>query len=42
MIDFETEGNVALITVNRPEARNAVNGAISRGAAARLEGPLRP
>lgn len=31
MIDFETEGNVALITLNRPEARNAVNGVISRG-----------
>ena len=31
MIDFEAEGNVALITMNRPEARNAVNGDISSG-----------
>ena len=31
MIEFVQEGNVALITMNRPEARNAVNGAISRG-----------
>ena len=25
MIDYELEGNIALITINRPEARNAVN-----------------
>ncbi|ODR17373.1 hypothetical protein BHQ19_29155 [Mycolicibacterium porcinum] len=25
----ERRGNVALITINRPEARNAVNGAVS-------------
>lgn len=31
MIDFHTEGNTAVITMNRPEARNAVNGVISRG-----------
>lgn len=31
MIDFDTEGNTAIITMNRPEARNAVNGVISRG-----------
>ena len=31
MIDFEAQGNVALITLNRPEARNAVNGVVSRG-----------
>ena len=31
MIDFDADGKVALITMNRPEARNAVNGAISRG-----------
>ncbi len=36
MIDFETEGNVALITMNRPEARNAINGAMSSG----LEGAI--
>ncbi len=26
MIDYEVQGNVAVITINRPEARNAVNG----------------
>ena len=31
MIDFETEDNVAIITLNRPEARNAVNGVVSQG-----------
>ena len=31
MIDFATEGKIALITLNRPEARNAVNGVISSG-----------
>ena len=37
MIDFEADGNVALITLNRPEARNAVNGAISRGLEAAID-----
>ncbi len=31
MIEFEREGNVAVVTINRPEARNAVNGAVSSG-----------
>ncbi|MDZ7676431.1 MAG: crotonase/enoyl-CoA hydratase family protein [Acidimicrobiales bacterium] len=31
MIEFEKRGNVALITINRPEARNAVNGDVARG-----------
>ena len=31
MIEFEAEGNVALITMNRPEARNAINGTMSSG-----------
>lgn len=31
MIEFETRGNVAIISINRPEARNAVNGAVARG-----------
>jgi enoyl-CoA hydratase len=26
MIDYEAHGNIAVITINRPEARNAVNG----------------
>jgi len=41
MIDFSVEGHVALITINRPEARNAVNGAVASGIEAaidRLEG----
>jgi enoyl-CoA hydratase len=31
MIDFESRGRVALITINRPEARNAINGAVAAG-----------
>jgi len=31
MIEFETRGKVALITINRPEARNAVNGEVASG-----------
>ena len=31
MIDYETRGHVALITINRPEARNAVNGDVANG-----------
>jgi enoyl-CoA hydratase len=31
MIDFEAQGRVAVITINRPEARNAVNGAVASG-----------
>jgi enoyl-CoA hydratase len=31
MIDFDVRGRVALITINRPEARNAVNGAVASG-----------
>lgn len=31
MIDYRTEGNVAVITINRPEARNAVNTAVAKG-----------
>jgi enoyl-CoA hydratase len=30
MVDYEVEGRVALITLNRPEARNAVNGEVAR------------
>ena len=33
----EASGGVAVITINRPEARNAVNGAVARGIAAALE-----
>jgi enoyl-CoA hydratase len=31
MIDYETRGHVALITINRPDARNAVNGEVANG-----------
>jgi enoyl-CoA hydratase/carnithine racemase len=31
MIDFEVRDRVAVITINRPEARNAVNGAVASG-----------
>jgi len=31
MIDYQKEGHVAVITINRPEARNAVNTAVARG-----------
>jgi enoyl-CoA hydratase len=30
-IEYTTEGHVAVITINRPEARNAVNGEVARG-----------
>jgi enoyl-CoA hydratase len=30
-IEYATEGHVAVITINRPEARNAVNGEVARG-----------
>lgn len=29
MVDYEVQGHVALITLNRPEARNAVNGMVA-------------
>jgi enoyl-CoA hydratase len=31
MVDYELQGRVAVITINRPEARNAVNGAVAKG-----------
>jgi len=31
VIDYEKQGNVAVITINRPEARNAVNTAVATG-----------
>ncbi|MEO3891084.1 crotonase/enoyl-CoA hydratase family protein [Nonomuraea sp. B5E05] len=33
----EESGNVAILTINRPKARNAVNGAVARGIAAALD-----
>lgn len=31
MVDYEQRGRVALLTINRPEARNAVNGDVAAG-----------
>src|SRR4051812_49173144 len=31
MVEYELQGRVAVITINRPEARNAVNGAVAKG-----------
>ncbi len=31
MIDYQKQGNVAVITINRPDARNAVNTAVATG-----------
>ncbi|MCC6850646.1 MAG: crotonase/enoyl-CoA hydratase family protein [Deltaproteobacteria bacterium] len=31
MIDYRTHGNVAVVTINRPDARNAVNTEVARG-----------
>src|SRR5687768_4260629 len=30
-VDFSTQGPFAIIRINRPEARNAVNGAVAQG-----------
>ncbi|HEX2381107.1 MAG TPA: crotonase/enoyl-CoA hydratase family protein [Acidimicrobiales bacterium] len=37
MVDYELHGRVALLTLNRPEARNAVNGDVARGMEAALD-----
>jgi enoyl-CoA hydratase len=31
MVEYELQGHIAVITINRPEARNAVNGAVATG-----------
>ncbi len=31
MVEYEKRGNIAVITINRPEARNAVNTAVAQG-----------
>src|SRR3954447_25044210 len=31
MVDYEVQGHYAVLTINRPEARNAVNGAVATG-----------
>src|SRR4051812_29751168 len=37
MVDYEVRGRVALLTINRPEARNAVNGAVAEGMEAAID-----
>ena len=37
MIDYEIRGHVAVITINRPEARNAVNGEVANGIEAAID-----
>ena len=37
MIDFEQRGHVAVLTINRPEARNAVNGEVANGLEAAID-----
>ena len=37
MVDYELRGHVALLTINRPEARNAVNGDVSSGMEAGID-----
>ena len=37
MIDFEQRGHVAVLTINRPEARNAVNGDVATGLEASVD-----
>ena len=37
MIDFEVRGRTALITINRPESRNAVNGDVATGLEAAVD-----
>jgi enoyl-CoA hydratase len=31
MVEYEIQGHIAILTINRPEARNAVNGAVASG-----------
>ena len=36
-VDYEKQGNVAVITINRPEARNAVNSDVAQGIEAAID-----
>lgn len=36
-VDFRVEGHVGIVTLNRPEARNAVNGDVARGIEAAID-----
>ena len=37
MVEFETRGRVAVLTINRPEARNAVNGEVAQAMEAGID-----
>src|SRR5581483_3043852 len=37
MVEFETRGRVAVLTINRPEARNAVNGDVAQAMEAGID-----
>ena len=37
IVTYRTEGRVAIITLNRPEARNAVNGDVAQGMEAAID-----
>ncbi|NDF83199.1 MAG: enoyl-CoA hydratase, partial [Actinobacteria bacterium] len=37
IVTYETSGKVALITLNRPDARNAVNGDVAAGLEAAID-----
>jgi len=37
MVDYEVQGHVALLTLNRPEARNAVNGEVAQAMEANID-----
>jgi enoyl-CoA hydratase len=37
IVKYEVQGRVALITLNRPEARNAVNGDVAEGMEAAID-----
>jgi enoyl-CoA hydratase len=37
MVEYEVQGHVAILTINRPEARNAVNGAVAAGMEAAID-----
>jgi len=37
MVDYEVQGHVAVLTINRPEKKNAVNGDVSRGMEAGID-----
>ncbi|KAA0236501.1 MAG: Short-chain-enoyl-CoA hydratase [Acidimicrobiales bacterium] len=37
MVEYEKQGNLAVLTINRPDARNAVNGAVAQGMEAAID-----